>query len=55
MCSCPPLLHARTPQNPHEERHQKKIAAQAASMAGEAKGKNKMFTEEEAYKVSGLR
>mmetsp|Transcript_11795 Transcript_11795/g.32137 ORF Transcript_11795/g.32137 Transcript_11795/m.32137 type:complete len:954 (+) Transcript_11795:177-3038(+) len=36
-------------QRPDGEKRQKKIAAQAASVAGEAKGKNKQFTEEEAY------
>jgi len=43
-----PLLHL---QRPEGEKQQKKIAAHAASVAGEARGKNKQFTEEEAYMV----
>lgn len=36
------------------ERKQKKIEAQAATVAGEAKGKGHQFTEEEAYLVGQL-
>jgi len=41
-------------QGPVGEKRQKKIAAQAASVAGEAKGKHKAFTEEEAYMVRSM-